>query len=484
MGEPVVTVAVIVVGAGASGTLTALALLRSAAQTGTPLQVTLVDDATGPGPAYRTSDRLHLLNVTAGGMSALSDQPEHFLRWARRNLPAGERVQAGDFLPRAEYGRYLRHLLATAGQPPGPGRLERVTGRATQLVTAGPVRVGLSDGRWLSADVAVLALGGLPAARPGCPDLAGPGFLPDPWAPGRLEQVADGRPVLAVGTGLTMVDVALSATAAHPDTVVHALSRRGLLPHSHRSPVGMPAPFEALPSGDTTLTQLLAVVRRRLVGHGGDWREVVDGMRPHTQRLWQQLGPAEQRRFLARVARYWDVHRHRMAPRVAERVADLRRTGRLRLYTGRLAQAEPVAGAAGGFDCRLETAAGTQVLRPGWIIDCTGPGTDVSATTDPLLNQLLASGQGTSDPHRLGLDTAPTGALIDRAGWPSDRLFAVGPLRRGTLYESTAIPEIRAQAGELAELVVAEWGRRLPATRTSPDPDRAKQPVTGEVPAR
>ena len=62
---------VAVIGAGASGTLTARHLLDRGAV------VWLVDPAaeTGRGVAYRTQDRRHRLNVCAGRMNALPDDP-------------------------------------------------------------------------------------------------------------------------------------------------------------------------------------------------------------------------------------------------------------------------------------------------------------------------------------------------------------------------------------------------------------------------
>ena len=53
-------------------------------------------------------------------------------------------------------------------------------------------------------------------------------------------------------------------------------------------------------------------------------------------------------------------------------------------------------------------------------------------------------------PLALGLDTAADGAVRDARGRASETLFALGPLRRGELWESTAVPEIRAQAHALA----------------------------------
>ena len=97
---------VALVGGGLSGTLTAANLVRRA---GDAVRVTLLERRGdfGPGVAYSTTDEQHRLNVPAARMSAFSDDPDHFLRWARRTL--GD-VDAAAYLPRARYGdeRYAR----------------------------------------------------------------------------------------------------------------------------------------------------------------------------------------------------------------------------------------------------------------------------------------------------------------------------------------------------------------------------------------
>ena len=94
-------------------------------------------------------------------------------------------------------------------------------------------------------------------------------------------------------------------------------------------------------------------------------------------------------------------------------------------------------------------------LAAGWLINATGPGTDLTRTTDPLLRDLLARGLARPDPLRLGLDAGPDGAVLDAAGTPSSTLFTLGPPLRGVRYETTAIPEIRDQAAALAGLLTA-----------------------------
>jgi uncharacterized NAD(P)/FAD-binding protein YdhS len=41
---------------------------------------------------------------------------------------------------------------------------------------------------------------------------------------------------------------------------------------------------------------------------------VVDGVRSMVNSLWNGLSLEDRRRFLRHLGRYWEVHRHRMAP--------------------------------------------------------------------------------------------------------------------------------------------------------------------------
>lgn len=79
--EPTATIAII--GGGVSGTLTAFHLVRQE----TPARVILIDPRPdfGLGLAYSTPSLRHLLNVPAGKVSALPEQPDHFLNWLREN---------------------------------------------------------------------------------------------------------------------------------------------------------------------------------------------------------------------------------------------------------------------------------------------------------------------------------------------------------------------------------------------------------------
>ena len=214
------------------------------------------------------------------------------------------------------------------------------------------------------------------------------------------------------------------------------------------------------------------------------WQDVVDAVRPHVPSLWRRLPDRDKRLFLRHVARYWEVHRHRMPPATAQRITELRCTGRLSVLRGRVTGIAEVETARrrpsraccgdgpgrpgqppGRLRIRLEQDGSVTDLAAGWLINATGPGTDLTRTADPLLRDLLSQGLARPDPLRLGLDAGPDGAVLDAAGTASATLFTLGPTLRGVRYETTAIPEIRDQAAALAGLLTAApWAREHPGS--------------------
>src|SRR4051812_25132249 len=99
---------VAIVGGGPAGALTAIALARTAPL----LQVAVVEPAAhlGTGRAFATADERHLLNVAAGAMSALPDEPDHLVAWAHTAGEGGATPRT--FLPRGLYGRYLADTVS------------------------------------------------------------------------------------------------------------------------------------------------------------------------------------------------------------------------------------------------------------------------------------------------------------------------------------------------------------------------------------
>ena len=145
------------------------------------------------------------------------------------------------------------------------------------------VTVTLADGQVRPADAVVLALGHGAATTNWVPaPLArSPRFVADPWRPGGLPELPAGSTVLLVGSGLTMIDVAIN----YGHCQLHTVSRPGLLPLAHvpDPPVAQPRP---LPGTTFTAASARRLVFDRIRALDGDWRTAVDSLRPVTQQLW------------------------------------------------------------------------------------------------------------------------------------------------------------------------------------------------------
>ncbi|HST84013.1 MAG TPA: FAD/NAD(P)-binding protein [Kineosporiaceae bacterium] len=471
---------ILIVGGGAAGTLVALHLIRTAGRRSTGCDIVLLDpvDLLGRGVAFGTTDEQHLLNVPASGMSALPEDPGHFVAWRGRQDP-DRPSEPWDFAPRRHFARYLHETLTDAlAKAAGQVALRQVRAQAVAVRRAGAGAVVVTDdGREVTGDALVIATGLPVAGHAWAPEglSSSAFFVPDPWAPGALEVIRRDRcgpgSVLLVGTGLTMVDVALSlaipparSPATGGDRVLHAISRSGRLPRSHARAPKLAA-IPDVSSWGPTLSELRERVGRHfgdVAAASGDWRPAMDGLRVQVSTLWSRLSEPDRITFLAQDAGRWNVLRHRMPRSSAMTLNQLRSTGQLRLSRGSVADAQPLA--RGGLRVGLSDGTHHDV---GWVVNCTGPQTDIRLLGNPLLDDLLRPGNGAAFARvatgGMGVQTA-NGRLINSYGNSDAPLWTIGALRRGELWESTAIPEIRSQALVVATAVldaIAPLSRRL-----------------------
>jgi uncharacterized NAD(P)/FAD-binding protein YdhS len=69
---------------------------------------------------------------------------------------------------------------------------------------------------------------------------------------------------------------------------------------------------------------------------GIDWRDVVDGLPPFNQKIWQNWPSSAKCGFVEHNKAWWDIHRHRMAPQVYARVTEAVQPGHIRVVAGRV----------------------------------------------------------------------------------------------------------------------------------------------------
>jgi uncharacterized NAD(P)/FAD-binding protein YdhS len=444
---------VAVIGGGFTGATLVAQLLQQAAPS---FSVALIerDSRPGCGVAYGTQHPFHLLNVPADNMSAVSGDPEHFLRWARLNFDS--RAQPEDYLPRRVYGQYLQSVLHESAALK-PDQFDWKHDEAVRITRHGSTaEISLRSGEKILADKVVLALGNFPPGDrpiPGKPDRS-PRYVPDPWAADAMERIPHQGSVLLVGSGLTAVDVVLALRANEFRGTIHILSRHGLLPQKHQA-AALPWPPFLSKSSPRTVRSLMRMVRQQVQtaqSRGNDWRSVIDSLRPFTQAIWQSLPVREQQRFLRHLRAYWDSHRHRVAPDIGAILHSQLLNGRVQAHAGRITAYHETANAV-AVTYRERKTGELKQLGIDRVFNCTGPEADCRKLASPLLRDLTRQHLIRPDQVFLGLDTAGDGALIGSDGKASDFLYTLGPTRKGSLWETIAVPEIRVQLSALTSLL-------------------------------
>jgi uncharacterized NAD(P)/FAD-binding protein YdhS len=454
---------VAIVGGGFCGTVTAVNLARLSADS---LRVSIVNKhyPLGRGVAYGTPRAAHLLNVVARNMSAFPDLPLHFVEWLRNRADFAE-IPSGDlseqFVPRRVYGDYLQDLLFWHAQPlAGPARVQihAVEDEAVDVAPSGSgAEVVLAGGDTVLADRVVLATGN-PAPHELVPRglvHEHPAYIANPWC-GWYEKLPDSHEdILLVGTGLTMIDVYLTIRSVGWCGTIYALSRNGLLPlpHFKGSEYSQFPPDDVESLGLSRLLTLMEEHCARLRVDGRSPAVVVDKLRPFTQRIWRNFSVAERLEFSRRFRTRWNVVRHRTPPAVAAQIEAAQKEKTLRILKGSL---QEIQGDGDRIHATIAPEDGlpSQELVVGMLVNCTGPRESVSDGPEPLFRNLIGRGLIRPDELDMGIEVTPDFAVVDKEGRASGFLFAIGPLLKGTLWETTAVPELRSQAYQLAKALI------------------------------
>ena len=274
-----------------------------------------------------------------------------------------------------------------------------------------------------------------------------PNFLLNaPESPKIIREVWDGkalpesRTLICFGTGLTFIDIALTHLSRDSKSTVIAISGSGNLPERHQiSPI---TPFAPTLESVSTLAKL----RAYLLAAGDSWREAVDGLRPITEAMWRGFSIEEREEFLRTDGSSWSRRRHRIAPEVADEVEVNIASGRIQVHKGKVASVASVGSDSEGVKVLLEDGV---ELTGDLLAICIGRDYQLS---DPLTLNLLQERKASRGPLGMGLSVdVSTGRLNDGDGVTYPQIYAIGPLRSGEAFESTAIPEIRKQAWAVAK---------------------------------
>lgn len=349
------------------------------------------------GIAYGTEYAAHRLNVRASGMSALADTPDDFAQWAGQRYT----FAPDDFVPRGLFALYLDEKLKDA--------LAQLSVKFIQddVLSSQKTNDNLyavkTANFYHAYDELVQATGNVRLIQPKVEDGV-VNYFAEPWYLSTFKTIPLKGRVLLLGSGLSAVDAIGSLHAHGFEGEIIVVSRNGWFPSVHAVTAKYPAFID-----ETNLSLSPAAIMKRIrdelkkaKGEGIVWQAVIDSLRPTTNKTWQSWDDRQKAIFMRRAFTAWNIHRHRMSPETAAAAEQYRTAGKLKMVR----------------DSAIKVAAPTRLVCKKQTIEA-----------DAIINCL--------------------GYRYDE-GRQFEVSYKVGPPRFGDLFETTAIPEIRAQAGEVA----------------------------------
>ncbi len=446
-----------IIGGGASGTALLIQLLERLQSAATIFLIEKQADQLHKGVAYSSSLSYEPLNVPTGKMSLYPDRPTDFYDWLVEHKPTRP-ITPDSFVSRRWFGEYVQMRLEQAMT----GKSAAVDVQIIQSATIDVVTVGEQyqlqqvDGQTLVVDVVVLATGN---ETPGhvfsteTRQQLGAQYIGNPWTSNPPATIAVADTVLFIGTGLTTVDHIISLTDAGHSGLMIALSHHGQFPmvHAHTQSYEL---SQAL-STETAEAMMAGVEAEidRATAQGADWRSVFDALRPITPQLWRALSTAAKQQFLQHYRHDWDIRRHRMPQESAQKLDQLQASRRLQTLAGSVEGARMMDGRIQVQYRDRETQESKAVVVD-WVVNCTGPSGDYKKTDNVLFHRLLERGLMRADELGLGIVTGEQGEILTAEGTPMPHWYAIGPVRRASEWESTAMREIREQAVEVADSIL------------------------------
>lgn len=440
-----------IVGGGASGTTLAIYLLR---ELSFPAQICIIeknDTALNRGVAYSSNLPYEPLNVPTGKMSIYPELPDHFFEYVkeRKNKAATRDL----YVSRRWFGDYLTEEFQKAVDSKHTEVILEVINETITDITKGTEKsfcLISNTKKIFESDFVVLATGNeAPQNFQICGSYPMHKYFNNSWE-FSTDRIANDDIVFIIGTGLTMIDIVGSLHESQHKGKMIAISRNGKLPCVHTdSPNAEELSLTESDSLDSIFRWLRNEVKRQS-SMGVHWSKIIDALRPHTVNLWRSFTKLEREKFLKRYRSFWEIHRHRMPPASGEIVGALATKKQLEIRAGKISKIE--------WDESLQLFEVTytdkqhqqQNFHADIILNCTGPSTDLKFTAQSLFHNLLKKKWIQEDELGLGIETGANGELSSEI----KNLYAIGPLRKASEWESTAMREIVQQARTLSAALI------------------------------
>jgi uncharacterized NAD(P)/FAD-binding protein YdhS len=254
--------------------------------------------------------------------------------------------------------------------------------------------------------------------------------------------------VTIIGSGLTMIDALILLHYNSFSGQIHIISPHAFIPQSHmetNSPSAKPFLEKNKSYGLLELFSLVNKQFKAAKNENLNTQNIIDVMRPHLQSIWLNFSLLEKYQFLSHLRHKWGVARHRAPNQSMDVFNQLINSGTIKLIKGRVFNIETK---DKSFEISYKNSESNDLtFKTDLIINCTGPQSNYNEIPSLLVQNLIKNNIIEPDSINYGINASKNGEI-------SPNVYTIGPPLKGILWESTAIPEIRLQAKELASKII------------------------------
>lgn len=442
------TNSIAIVGGGISGTLVVLNLIKTATE---PVQVFWFDATNSfcKGLAYSTYNNNHLLNVRASNMSVFKDEPSHFVNWL---TSTNKEYSKDDFVPRKIYAEYVAQTLEDLENENEFISLQKITSEVTAILKTEQAFI-INSIETVEVKKVVLALGNFLPSHPAKTELSYTNskfYLRNAFSNSLEKTIENTHHLTIVGSGLTMLDTLISLHLFNYQGKITIISPHGITPLAQKNnPEPAVHPFVKA-HYPYRLIELFSEIKKQLKfaeQHHLNSHSVIDQLRPHLQFIWTHFSLEDKQQFLRHLRHKWGVVRHRAPAKTLEMIDLYQSQNKLQIIKGRIKAITVLENATSNFTILHTSKNGLAFFETDVIINCTGPEANLQQCDSVLIKQLLQN-------NIIQVDELKYGVNADLKGKINTNLYTLGPLLKGILWESTAVPEIRIQAYHLAQELI------------------------------
>jgi uncharacterized NAD(P)/FAD-binding protein YdhS len=399
------------------------------------------------GPAFSPFSDDYILNVKASNMSAHQDDKDDFVNFLKKEYPAiYTKIIQDDhnaFVARKIYGKYLNEIRKQALKD---ASLKQIN---YQIINQEVLSIKNDDQKLIittkeenfKVDKIILATSLKQAELPFF--LSGKNFIKNLWSNEYFDfhnqdlpqNLRDKNSVITlIGSGLSAIDVIIGLVKKNFSGKIIVMSRRGNFSKKHpNKPNLLIQPLLNIDDARLGILHMNLKIRKFLKQNTDfDLRNIITSIRPIIKELWSNLDDKNKPRFL-KFLPYWNIFRHLAPSSSIDIIDNLIKNGRIKIKKATIDRVDIKGN-------KIIIYNKNDHFETDYLVNCLG--FEMRAKKYPLFDSMIKNNLLKQD------------LIMVKSN--NQNIYLLAALNIAQDFEITSVPDIRAQAQDLANKIAAQ----------------------------